>query len=63
MPSGRIARSLGLFERGTLTAPIPLRAGTTVYTRLGDWVAWLSLAVTASGLAAAWRWPAARVHA
>ena len=53
-PSGRIARSLPLFERGTLTSPIALRATTTLYTRFGDWLAWLSLGVTAAGLAFGW---------
>jgi apolipoprotein N-acyltransferase len=50
-PTGRIARSLPLYERGTLAADIALRTTTTLYTRFGDWLAWLSLAVTAAGLA------------
>ena len=50
-PTGRIARSLPLFERGTLVDDIALRTTTTLYTRFGDWLAWLSLAVTAAGLA------------
>jgi apolipoprotein N-acyltransferase len=54
-PSGRIAPSLPLFERGTLTSRIALRATSTLYTRFGDWLAWLSLAVTAAGLVAGWR--------
>lgn len=54
-PSGRIAPSLPLFEQGTLTAGIALRGTTTLYTRFGDWLAWLSLAVTAGGLAVCWR--------
>jgi apolipoprotein N-acyltransferase len=57
-PSGRIARSLPLFDRGTLTASIPLRGTTTLYTRWGDWVAWLSLIVTAIGLG--WGWAGRR---
>jgi apolipoprotein N-acyltransferase len=52
-PSGRILRRLPLFERGTLTDRVPLRARTTLYTRWGDWLAWLSLAVTAGALGAA----------
>jgi apolipoprotein N-acyltransferase len=50
-PTGRIARSLPLFERGILVDDIALRATTTLYTRFGDWLAWLSLAVTGAGLA------------
>jgi apolipoprotein N-acyltransferase len=50
-PTGRIARSLPLYDRGTLVDDIALRATTTLYTRLGDWLVWLSLAVTAAGLA------------
>ncbi|HET7340599.1 MAG TPA: apolipoprotein N-acyltransferase [Methylomirabilota bacterium] len=53
-PSGQIVRHLGLFQRGVLTDRVPLRSGRTLYTRVGDWVAWLSLAVAAAsvGLAA-----------
>ncbi len=55
-PTGRIVRSLPLFERGTLmTDIVPLREGRTLYTRFGDWLAWLSLAVTAVALAVTWR--------
>jgi apolipoprotein N-acyltransferase len=50
-PSGRIVRSLGLFERGNLIERVPLRGRYTLYTRLGDWLAWLALGV--SGLALA----------
>ena len=52
-PTGRIARRLPLFERDVLTADVPLRTRTTLYTRLGDWVAYLGLAVTAGVLATA----------
>lgn len=55
-PTGRIVESLGLFERGTLTERVPLRRGRTLYTRLGEWFAYLSLAVSGLTLAAAgWR--------
>ena len=50
-PTGRIAQSLPLFERGTLVDTIALRTTTTLYTRFGDWLVWLSLAVTAAGCA------------
>jgi apolipoprotein N-acyltransferase len=45
-PTGRIVRWMRLYERGTMTEQVPLREGETLYTRAGDWVAWLSLAVT-----------------
>jgi apolipoprotein N-acyltransferase len=47
-PSGRIGRSLPLFERGTLIDTVALRDTTTLYTRFGDWLAWLSLVITAA---------------
>jgi len=49
-PSGQITRRLPLFERDIMTAEVPLRNRTTIYTRLGDWVAYLGLAVTAAAL-------------
>jgi apolipoprotein N-acyltransferase len=49
-PTGRIGRALPLFERGTLVEDIALRGTTTLYTRFGDWLAWLSLVVAAAGL-------------
>ena len=52
-PSGRIVRWMRLFERGTMSETLPLRNGETLYTRVGDWVAWLSFAVTAAALGAA----------
>jgi len=57
-PSGQIVRHLGLFERGVLTDRVPLRHGRTLYTRLGDWVAWLSLALSAASVGTVLRRPA-----
>ncbi|HEU5195791.1 MAG TPA: apolipoprotein N-acyltransferase [Methylomirabilota bacterium] len=54
-PTGQIVRHLGLFDRGVLTDRVPLRDGRTLFTRLGDWVAWLSLAVSAAAVGAALR--------
>ena len=55
-PSGEIVRTLGLFERGTLVQPVPLRSRQTLYTRLGDWLAYVALAVSAVALASTlWR--------
>ena len=50
-PTGQIVRRLALFERGILTSDVPLRERTTLYTRFGDWVAYLGLVVTAGALA------------
>ncbi|MBM3220503.1 MAG: apolipoprotein N-acyltransferase [Candidatus Rokubacteria bacterium] len=49
-PTGQILGRLSLFERSTLTSAVPLRARTTLYTKLGDWVAYAGIAVTAVGL-------------
>ena len=55
-PSGEITRSLPLFARGTLTERVPLRNRQTLYTRFGDWLAYLSVAVAALTFGAvAWR--------
>jgi apolipoprotein N-acyltransferase len=54
-PSGQIVRHLGLFQRGVLADHVPLRQGRTLYTRLGDWVAWLSLALSAASVGVATR--------
>ena len=51
-PSGQILRRLPLYERDIMTSDVALRTRTTLYTRLGDWVAYLGLAVTAAGLGA-----------
>jgi apolipoprotein N-acyltransferase len=44
-PTGHIRRSMPLFERGIMVESLPLRDGETVYTRFGDWFAYLALAV------------------
>ena len=45
-----VEQRLPLFERGVLNERVPLRARSTLYTRLGDWLAYLSLIVSASAL-------------
>lgn len=52
-PTGRIVTSLGLFERSNLIDRVPLRTYETLYTRLGDWLAYLGLLVSAGALGAA----------
>ena len=59
-PSGAIVRSLPLFARGTMTGRVPLRSRQTLYTRLGDWLAYLALAVSAAALASGRPWARAR---
>lgn len=49
-PSGRVSGLLPLFERGLLHHRVVLRARTTLYTRLGDWLAYSSLGVGAAVL-------------
>lgn len=52
-PTGRITTRLELFERGNLAAAVPLRSRETLYTRFGDWLAWVSALVSGGVLAAA----------
>ena len=47
--SGRIEPKLGLFERGILRHRVALRTRATLYTRLGDWVAYGCLLLGAAG--------------
>jgi apolipoprotein N-acyltransferase len=49
-PTGQVVRHLGLFERGILSDRILLRRGRTLFTRLGDWVAYLALAAAAASV-------------
>jgi len=52
-PDGRVGPTLPLFERGILSAAIPLRSRTTLYTRFGDWLVYLCLALSAAAWATA----------
>jgi apolipoprotein N-acyltransferase len=54
-PNGQIVRRLTLFRRGTTSEVVSLRSGQTLYTRLGEWLAYLSLAVCAGSLGAGLR--------
>jgi len=49
-PSGRVTRLLPLFAQGVLGDRVSLRSGRTLYTRLGDWLAYLCLGLSASVL-------------
>src|SRR5262249_5862301 len=49
-PTGRVAQMLPLLERGVLRGRVPLRSGVTLYTRLGDWLAYICLGLTAAVL-------------
>jgi apolipoprotein N-acyltransferase len=51
-PTGQILRRLSLFDRNVMTSDVPLRARTTLYTRFGDWIAYLGIAVTALAVGA-----------
>lgn len=54
-PTGQIVKHLGLFQRGTITESVSLREGRTLYTRLGDWVAYLALVLAAASVGVAAR--------
>lgn len=49
-PTGRIGKTLGLFERGVLSAELPLPRRMTLYARFGDLFAYACLAVSVCGL-------------
>lgn len=52
-PDGRVGPTLPLFDRGILSASIPLRSRTTLYTRFGDWLVYVCLALCAAAWFAA----------
>jgi len=52
-PDGRVGPTLPLFERGILTLAVPLRTRTTLYTRFGNWLVYLCLALSAAVAVAA----------
>jgi apolipoprotein N-acyltransferase len=53
-PYGRIVAQLPTFTRSQLDAPYGFRSDLTPYTRFGDWLACLSIAVTVALLIFAW---------
>src|SRR5262245_54631339 len=58
--SGEITQALPLFARGTLNGRVALRDRQTLYTRFGDWLAYLGLAVSAAVLATSRPWARAK---
>jgi apolipoprotein N-acyltransferase len=54
-PSGMILRRLNLFQRDVMTESVSLRTRRTLFTRFGDWLGLLSLAVATAAFAGSWR--------
>jgi apolipoprotein N-acyltransferase len=54
-PYGRVIAKSGLFEQAVLVEDLRYVTARTIYSRVGDLAAWLSLAVTLAALAASWR--------
>lgn len=53
-PYGRIVAQFPRFIRGQLDAPYAFRSDLTLYTRFGDWLAWLCLIATLALILFAW---------
>ncbi len=49
-PNGRVSKWLPLFERGVLHGRLPLRDRSTLYTRAGDWLAYVCLGLSVAML-------------
>ncbi|MBI2524976.1 MAG: apolipoprotein N-acyltransferase [Candidatus Rokubacteria bacterium] len=49
-PTGRVIRTLPLFERGLLEGALPVRTRITVYTRFGDWFAYACLGLSVAAV-------------
>ena len=56
-PYGRVVRKTALFEQSLEIADLRFIRHRTIYSRIGDLVAWLSLAFTAAVLLATGRKP------
>jgi apolipoprotein N-acyltransferase len=54
-PYGRVLRASALFEPAVMVEDLRFIQDRTVYNRIGDAVAWLSLALVAAALLATWR--------
>ena len=55
VPTGQILRRLSLYRRAVMAERLPLRAGETLYSRFGEWLAYLALGVTVGTLVASAR--------
>jgi apolipoprotein N-acyltransferase len=54
-PYGRVLQKTAVFEKDVRAADVRFIQDRTIYTRIGDLVAWISLAFTAAALLASWR--------
>ena len=54
-PYGRIFRRLPSYIRGAVDLPYDFRTDTTMYTRFGDWFAWLCVIVSVILLVICWK--------
>jgi apolipoprotein N-acyltransferase len=54
-PYGRVLTATNLFETSALTVNVRLLSGRTIYSRFGDVIVWISLAVVAGIMAAGFR--------
>jgi apolipoprotein N-acyltransferase len=54
-PYGRVVAKTRLFEQATVVQDIRFITDRTIYSRIGDLVAWLSLVVTVAGFLSAVR--------
>jgi apolipoprotein N-acyltransferase len=54
-PYGRVLEKTSLFHEAVLVKDLRFISERTIYSRIGDLVAWLSLVVTVAGLAASFR--------
>jgi len=43
--AGRIVSQTGIFERGMIVSNVKLGSGLSLYTRLGDWFAWVCVVI------------------
>ena len=56
-PYGRVVEQTGLFHEAVIVGDLRFITERTVYSRIGDLVAWLSLVLTAAALASSFRRP------
>ena len=54
-PYGRVMAKTPLFQQATVVQDVRFITDRTIYSRIGDLVAWLSLVVTGAALLLTWR--------